>query len=412
MKDIVRIAWRNIGRNKRRSVLTGLAVAFAVAILTFSMAFQRGSYTNMIYNTVHTSTGHLQVQHQEYWPDRNLWKKVHQPRQVISNLRDIPAIQAMAPRVQAPALVSTDNRCFGAVIKGIQPDLEAHVSTIAAGITVGKYLVKDDTQGAVVGQLLAKNLGVGIGDEIVFIGQGADGSLAAGKLVVRGIFKTGINELDRATVAAHLSAVQEAYSMVDAVSEIVILLDHDKNRNTVSKQIKDRLQKEPHAELAVLDWSTLMPGTEESMKMDWNTGLILYFVLVMVVGFGIANTFLMAFIERIHEFGVLLALGMRPILLSYMLYLESILLTTVGAMIGLTIGISITFYFRSTGINFGAGSEEIMAQYGMSSVIYPEISWLVVNWSVGIVLGVALFFALYPALKVRRLKPVEALHYG
>ena len=410
--DIGRIAWRNIGRNKRRSVLSGLAVAFAVAVLTFSMALQRGSYTNMIDNTVQTSTGHLQIQHQAYWPDRNMWKKVSQPTEVMASLKGIPAIQAMAPRIQAPALVSTENRSFGALIKGIQPNLEAHVSTLANSVTEGRFLEKGDDQGALIGYMLAKNLGIGIGDEIVFIGQGADGSLAAGKLIVRALIKTGINELDRTTIGAQMRMVQEAFSMFDSVSEIVILLDHDENRDTASNEIKERLQKQNRTELAVLDWSTLLPGVEESIKIDWNTGLILYFVLVMVVGFGIANTFLMAFIERIHEFGVLLALGMRPMLLSFMLYLESILLTAIGIVVGLTVGIIVVSYFRNTGIHFGAGSEEIMAQYGMSPVIYPEISWLVINWSVGIVLCVTLVLAIYPALKVRRLKPVEALHHA
>ena len=366
----------------------------------------------MIYNTVHTNTGHLQIQHRNYWPDRNLWKRVNQPGKIMANLNHVPAIQAVAPRVQAPALVSAENRSFGAMIKGIQPDLEAHISTLENGVVKGKFLERDDDQGALIGDMLAKNLGVVIGDEVVFIGQGADGSLAAGKLVVRGLFKTGINELDRTTIVAHLQMVQEAYSMVDSVSEIAILLDHDKNRDKASELIDRFLQEHNHKELVIRDWSTLMPGVEESMKIDWNTGLILYFVLVMVVGFGIANTFLMAFIERIHEFGVLLALGMRPITLSFMLYLESALLITIGIAGGLAVGIAIVCYFNHAGINFGAESEEIMAQYGMSPVIYPEISWLVINWSVGIVLGVALLLAIYPALKVRRLNPVQALHHA
>lgn len=410
MKEILAIAWRNIGRNKRRSILSAAAIAFAVAILTFSMSLQQGAYANVIYNTVHNSTGHVQIQHRDYWPDRNLWKRVAHADDIIAEVKQVPHVIGAAPRVNATALVSAGTHSFGAIIKGIAPDHERAVSTLADVIVDGSFLSAGDDDGALVGSMLAKNLGVTVGGELVFLGQGADGSLAAGRLTVRGILRTGISEIDRTMVVTALPTVQEAFSMTGGVSEIAVLMDDDRRRHDVAEQIRERLQRQGHGDAVVVDWSTLMPGVEQSIKVDWTAGLILYALLATVVGFGIANTFIMAFMERIHELGVLLALGMRPALLSAMLYIESVLLSVSGIVLGLIAGALIVQYVHGIGIHFGDGSEELMARYGMSPTIYPELSWLVVRWAVGIVLTVALMVAIYPAARAARLEPAKALH--
>ena len=399
-----------MGRNKRRSMLTALAVAFAVALLVFIMALQRGSYAEMIYNTVRAHSGHLQIQREGYWPDMELAKKLSGYETIMDALRDVPHVEASTPRVNAAALVSKEQRTFGTVLFGIDPAREARTSTLKAVVRQGSYLGDDDLEGALLGEGLAKNLGAEVGDEIVFIGQGADGSIAAGRLYVRGLLHFGIAEMDRTTVAAHILTIQEAFAMKGAVSEIAFLLEHDKHRSAVEEEMKARLQTGGFSRALVLGWPEILPGIEQSIKLDWNSGLIFYGILTVVVGFGIANTFLMAFMERIHEFGVLLSLGMRPWLVSLMLYTESVLLSLVGVLIGLAIGVPVVFYFQWRGIDFGYG-EEIMNQYGISAIIYPQLQPLVLYWTVGIVLGMALLFAVYPAVKAAYLKPVEALRH-
>jgi ABC-type lipoprotein release transport system permease subunit len=412
MTHLLRIAWRNVGRNPRRSVLSALAVGFAVGILVFAMAMQQGSYADMIFNTVHARTGNLQIQHPGYWPNANLAQSLRQPEAFSDVLKDIPEVRAFAPRVQAAALLSSASRTFGALVQGIDPAREADTSTLADVVRQGAYLSPDDHDGALVGELLAKNLDVAIGDEIVFLGQGADGSLAAGKLVVRGLFKTGIAEMDRSSVAAHIEPISDAFSMRGGVTEIAVLLDRDDYRESVTARIRKGIaEKGRREDAAVVPWTTLMPGVEESIRLDWYSAQIIYLVLVFVVGFGIANTFLMAYMERIHEFGVLLSLGMKPSRLSWMVYAESCLLTLVGVAAGLIIGIPVTQYFHHHGIYFGEGTEELMAEYGMSATIHPLIKPMVLQLAVGIVLAVTLILAIYPAWKASRLLPVEAMRH-
>ena len=412
MLNLLRIAWRNIGRNKRRSVLSALAVGFAVVVLIFSMALQQGSYADMIFHVVHARTGNLQVQHPAYWPDADLAKSLVRPEPILKAIEAHPQVRSAAPRIQTAALVSSGTRTFGALIQGIDPSREATTSTLADVVKKGTFLSPDDRDGVLVGQTLAKNLNVDIGEELVFLGQGADGSLAAGKLYVRGLFKTGIAELDRTATAAHIDKIGDAFSLTDAVTEIAVLLDRERDRPMVAadlRQIIDNLDRTNNA--AVVEWPALMPGVEESIKLDWYSGQIIYFVLTLVVGFGIANTFLMAFLERIHEFGILLSLGMRSRTLAFMTLAESVLLTLMGIGAGLALGVPLVLYTNHTGIYFGKGTEEIMAEYGMSPVIHPILSPVVFTYAITIVLTVSILLALYPAGKAARLHPLEALQH-
>ncbi|MBU0677216.1 MAG: ABC transporter permease [Verrucomicrobia bacterium] len=408
--DIVRIAWRNIGRNKRRSVLTALAVAFACTVLVFSMALQRGSYADMIRNTVHAHTGNLQVQRTGYWPDRDIARKLTGSAAMLNIIDHTEHVVAAAPRVNGAALVSYGHRTFGAALFGTDPEREKGVSTLADVITEGSYLDKTDVNGALVGYVLAKNLGAEVGDEIVFLGQGADGSIAASTLIIKGLIKRGVAEMDRTAVFAHIETIQEAFSLYGGISEIAVLLDDDKYRPETVRQLESALRDSGHDDAAVLGWPAIMPGIEQSIKLDWSSGIIIYSVLVLVVGFGIANTFLMAFMERIHEFGVLKALGMRPAGICVMVYVESLLLTAIGILAGTVTGSLIVLRFQHTGIDFGY-SDEMMAEYGLDPIIHPQLSTLVLAWAVGIVLVIAMLVAIYPAVKAATLKPVEALRH-
>lgn len=404
---LLKTAWRNIGRNKRRSVLSVLAIGFAFGLLVFSMALQRGSYVDMIQNTVRVQTGHFQIQLAGYFPERLLSEKLD-PTGIVPAVESLPHVIGVAPRVTTAALVSKGEHTFGAAVFGMDPARERSVSSLADVVREGRFLEPDDREGVLLGQTLAKNLGAAVGDEIVFIGQGADGSMAAGKLTVRGLFKMGMGGLDRSALAANLETVREAFSMVGGVSEIAVLLDSERVRPQVERQARAALERIGRADAVVLGWPTLMPGVEQGIKVDWNSGLIMYAALVLVVGFGIANTFLMAYMERIHELGVLLALGMPPRRLSRMVYLESVLLIGLGLLAGLAGGLPITLHYQVKGIDFGL-KEELTDKYGMSSVIHPQLEPLVFAWAAGIVVAISLAVAVYPALKAARIRPVEAL---
>jgi putative ABC transport system permease protein len=404
-----KMAWRNIWRNPRRTVLTICAIAFAGVLLVFMLSFQFGSYETMINTSVKISTGHLQVQADKYLEKKSIRFVIPDPDKITAILDQIPEVAAYTLRGQAFSLISSKDRTYGAVVTGIDPKQEAKVSRIKLLMRQGSFLREPDVNQAVVGRLLAKNLHVAPGDELTVLGQGRDGSIAATVVRVKGIFSSGIDEFDRASLQIPLSTFQEVYSMGDAVHEVVIIAKSLSDVSAIKTRIQAALSGlNSRKPLIALDWQELMPGLRQAIEMDLVSGLIFYGLLIIVVAFSILNTFLMAIFERTREFGVMMAIGTTPRRLTKVLLIESMTMTLVGIIAGILIGIGVTYYFQIHGIDFSGGSE-LLSQFGITGRMYPKLSILSVSIGPFMVLFFTFFAALYPALRVRRLRPVEAM---
>ena len=257
--------------------------------------------------------------------------------------------------------------------------------------------------------MLAKNLHVDPGDELTILGQGRDGSIAATVVTVKGIFSSGIDDFDRNSVIIPLKTFQEVYSMRGAVHEVVIIADSLSDIAEIKRGLNDGLSaSEDQGLLKTLDWEELMPGLRQGIEMDLISGLIFYFLLVIVVAFSILNTFLMAIFERTREFGVLMAIGTTPLRLTKVLLIESMTITMIGIFSGIIIGSAITLYFQSHGIDI-SGASDLLSQFGISGRMYPRLSIISAFSGPMAVLVITFVAALYPALKVQRMQPVEAM---
>ena len=404
-----KMAWRNIWRNPRRTILTVCAITFATVLLVFMLSFQFGSYETMINTSVKISTGHLQVQAEKYQEKKSIRYVIPDPRAIADIVDQIPEVAAYTFRAQAFALISSKDRTYGVVVTGIDPQKEATVSRIKKLVYAGNFLTADDANQALVGNLLAKNLRVSIGDELTLLGQGRDGSIGATVVQVKGIFRSGIDEFDRSAMQIPLSTFQDIFSMEGAVHEVVVIGKSLSDVPRIKAQLKAALAVLNNGKaLKILDWQELMPGLRQAIEMDLVSGLIFYGLLIIVVAFSILNTFLMAIFERTKEFGVMMAVGTTPRRLTKILLIESMSMTLIGIITGICIGIGITYYFQIHGIDFSGGSE-LLSQFGISGRMYPKLSLLSVSIGPFMVLFFTLFAALYPALKVRRLRPVEAM---
>jgi len=407
----VKMAWRNIWRNPRRTLLTICAIAFASAILVFMLSFQFGSYETMINSSVKIHTGHLQVQAEDYNDKGDIRLVVSDPTAIGRILDGTPGVEAYTYRANAFSMVSSSERTYGVMVVGIDPEREARVSTIKNVVRQGSYLSEDDADGVLVGEFLAKNLQVGPGDELIMLGQGRDGSVAATLLTVKGIYKSGLPDIDRSSIQITLENFQDVFSMRGAVHEVVVIGDSLRDipaiKATVVAAMENIRSKRP---MVALDWMELVPGLLQSIQMDLVSGMIFYLILIMVVAFSIMNTFLMAVFERTKEFGVLMAIGTTPRRLTKILLIESISLTMVGIVAGIILGCIITLYFQAHGIDF-SGSSELLSQFGISGKMYPRLSVLSAAIGPALVLMITSLAALYPALRIRRLRPVEALSH-
>jgi putative ABC transport system permease protein len=405
----LRMAWRNIWRNTRRSILTITAIAFATTLLVFMLSWQFGSYETMVQSAIAFRTGHLQIQAEGYMDKGDIRLAVRDPAAVGHILEKIPGIKAYTSRTSAFAIASSRDRTYGVVVVGIDPGGEARVTTLSRLIRQGQFLAIKDDHRALLGDLLARNLQLRPGDELVTLGQGFDGSIAADVFSVKGIFSSGQDEFDRSFVYVPLGSFQEMYAMDGAVHEVVVLCESLDAVAPVKKAIQAGLGEGRIADhLVVLDWMELMPGLVQGIQMDLYSGLIFYFILIVVVAFSILNTFLMNILERTKELGVLMAVGTTPGRLMRMLLLESTLMTLIGIIVGVITGSLITWYFQVHGIVI-AGTGELLRQFGLPERMYPKLSFLSISVGVFLVLGITLLTALYPAFKVMRLRPVEAI---
>jgi len=402
-----RMAWRNLWRHRRRTWLTVSAIAFSSLLLVFMIALQLGAYDMMIDTSVRVFTGQLQIQREGYLDKPRMRTSIPEAAMLAGRLRAAQPDAVFAVRAQGFALASSGTRTYGVPVIGVQPDDETAVSTIPRRITMGRYLSAADAPEAVIGVALARNLHISVGQELTLLGSGRDGSVAAAVLPVVGIFESGNPELDRRMVQMGLGVFQDVFSMDDQAHAIVVsglpmpsLPDH-------AREIQMRLPAE--AKLVVLDWDRLMPGIREAIQADMVQNWFTYVILIVVVTFSILNTFLMAVLERTREFGIMLALGATPFRIGALVLLESALLTFIGLVIGIAAGGGVAFYFYLEGFTL-PGMAELYGQFGLPGVITPKLSFATLTLGPAVIFCFTLAAALYPALRVRRLQPVEAMH--
>jgi putative ABC transport system permease protein len=404
---LLRLAWRNLWRHKRRTWLTASAIAFAAGLLVFMITVQLGAYDMIVDNTLRVFMGQMQIQREGYLDKPQMHNSIPQARALADKLRRDTGNSAIAVRANGFALAASATRSYGVPVVGVEPAQESLVSTIPTLIKEGRYLSAADAQEVVVGTALARNLRLKLGDELTLLGSGRDGSVAATVLPIVGIFESGTPDLDRQLVQMPLGTFQEIFSMGDHAHAVVISGSPLDEIQRTYESMKSRL---PSGQgLVLLDWDRLIPGLKQLIQVDMAQNWFIYMVLIVVVTFSILNTFLMAVLERTREFGVMLALGATPVRIGALVMLESALLTFIGLAIGIGIGGAISGYYYFEGFTF-PGMKEIHGQFGLPGYIIPKISFLTLTLGPAAIFFFTLLAALYPALRIRRLKPVEAIH--
>jgi len=406
MMLVARLAWRNLWRNPRRTVISVSAVAFATMIVIFMMAMQQGGYGAMIGSAIGVYTGELQVQHVGYHDKPQLEATIPDASALAGRVASVSGVRAVSVRAEAEALISSEARTFGASVVGVDPDREPTVSSLPGTVRPGRYLTMDDTAAAVVGETLARNLSVKIGDELTILGQGRDGSLAALVCTVVGTFSSGSPDLDRGIVEIPLTTMQTAFALDDEAHSIVVRTTTLDVVPEVESSIRGLLGDKP--DLTVLPWNDLLEGLRQGIAIDAAVGWFLYIMLVIVVVFSILNTFIMSVLERTREFGVLLALGARPYFLGTVVATESMFLLLAGLAIGFGLGIALTAYFATHGIAFST-SEELLAQWNLPSRIYPRLDVFTATTGPLVILAVTSLAAMFPIVRIRRLRPADAM---
>jgi len=397
------IAWRNLWRNTRRTWLTVGGIAFAVMLLLVVRSIQNGMFKTMIDSGTHLLSGHVQIQHPNYEADPSLQNTFADGAALERRVAAMPHVLAVGQRANAHALVSFGERSYGALVMGVEPAAEAQLSTLPSSVRTGKYL--DGFRDAVIGAGLARDLEIEVGDELVVLGSTRDGTVAALSVTLTGIFETGISDIDRSVVQIPLPAFQEAFGLGDEAQMLVVRLDDiDRIDDFIAAGAGDRLRWR--------SWRELMPEVVQMIQLKSFSSALLFMILSLLVTFSAFNTFVMMVFERRREFGVLLAIGMKPGRILQMVQIEALCLTALGVAIGLLLGAAIVLYVGHVGIPLGGAGAQLLQSFHLPDRLYAAMS------RDGLLLGPILMFvaiplaALIPSMRILKLHPVDAMRDG
>ncbi len=402
---VVRLAWRNLWRHPKRTLLTTGAMVFSNVLLVFMISMQFGMYGLMVENGLKVFTGHMQIQAPGYKDDPKMRLTVPDALDLAARVRLEDGLLASA-RGSTFALASSEDRTYGIAVLGVEPDHEPEVSSLPGLIKEGRYLGEAFAQEIVIGRTLARNLKVELGDELTLLGSGVDGSFAAAVLEIVGIFDTGVVDVDRAISAIPIATFQDVFFMQGAAHMVVITTPSLDDVAAAKLVVEGLLPADDN--IVVHDWDALEPGLKQTIKADISSAAFTYFILVILVAFSVLNTQTMSVLERTHEFGIVMALGLKPGRLGRLVLLESGLMGGMGALFGILVGGAITGYFSVYGFTY-PGLEEMASQFNLPGRMYPAVTVPSLVLGPAVVFVFSLLATVYPAWRLNKLKPVEAM---
>jgi putative ABC transport system permease protein len=398
---LVKIAWRNIWRNKVRSLVVITALALGLWAGVFVSAFVNGMMRQKVDSVIEMEMSHFQF-HQKGFRDDLLIKQYMGNGLIIrEKLLKEPLVKGVSARTVTMTMIGTAKGSGGVKATGISPEEEKTVTRLNEKIMEGKYFEGTARNPVLISRQTADKYKVGLGSKLVLTFQDVNGEIAASAFRVTGIYRTGNNMYDGMNVFVRRSDIQKLSGIGNGVHELAVLLKEHEPADALAKKYQ---QKYP--ELEVLSWMDLSSGMRYMIGvMDIYTMLIVGIVLLALL-FSIINTMLMAVLERVHELGMLMAVGMNRRKVFMMIMLETIFLSLVGGPVGLLLARSSIAYFSHAGINLGNAA---YGDFGFSNLIYPSLEAVEYLRVTIMVIVMALLAALYPARKALSLKPADAI---
>lgn len=420
------LAWRNIWRNKRRTLITAASVAFAVFYAILMRSMQLGVYDRAIINTVESFAGYYQVHAKGYWDDQGLDNSFTLNDTLLSIVARHPEVKAYLPRIQSFALASTGKQTKPSILIGMNPELEEGYSVFNRQVSAGDYIANNDSS-VVVGEGLAAFLNiirydttyvfadetadtvvtpVMVNDTIVLFGQGYHGITAAAKYKVKGIVKVPLPDLNRRLVLMPLPLAQDHLSLGGKVTALMMMIDDLDNTDGAVAALKTDLDMD---EYEVMAWPELMEELMQQIQADQGGGLLMLFILYLIVGFGIFGTVLMMASERQKEFGVMNALGMQKMKISTLTAVELLFMSLLGLFAGMLISMPIITYLHYNPIPLTGEVAKAMDELGWEAVIdFALKPGFIINQGIVIVLLV-IIASFYPLVKIRKMNLISAL---
>lgn len=404
----LRLAWRNVWRHRRRTLIVVLAIGFCLAMMMMYDGLVTGFEQAIYGNAVQVLGGNIQIHAAGYSEKTGQSPLLALPndREIVAAARQQPQVALASRRIQTSGLTTSAEGAFGVSIIGIEPESEQTTSLEAQNIVAGRYLTAADADQIFIGQGLADTMEIGVGDRITLVGRDVHKQMRKRTMTVAGIFDIDMPEIEKRSVYISLAEAQELYGLGDQSTEVAISLHKIGEEDAVIQALAPVL-----AGSESQTWASNFPEMMNALRSKSKVMDIFSVIIVFIAGIGILNMLLMAIYERTREIGVLAALGMKPRQISLLFLLEGGMMSLVGLAFGLCLGLGFNFLFQQVGIDYSAFTS--MTEYTalISTNIYPTLGLEKIVQRALVIVVIALICSFYPAREAARTEPAQALHF-
>lgn len=409
MKILFIMGWRNLWRNKRRSLVVISSISIGIFVMIFVMGFMNGFNVQMVENTIKTSLGHIAIHRKGFQDDMKLENNFNASDPIIQSLKD-DRILAYAPRVKIQGMIRSSEASKGVMIVGIDPEKEKNVSSIYSYTSKedgSRFLNNEDEEAVLISAALAKKLDLMLGDRTVLMFQDKNKEIVGVGMRIVGFFTSPIDSFDKFVVFTPIKMLQDVTGLGENISEITVLVKNSRKIDVIKQDVKTRIN---NSGLEILSWKDMAPFLVSAVELFDQMMYVFFMIIFITVIFSVANTLIMAIMERFHEIGVMKSIGTKPKRIFSLIMFEAINLGVVGLVAGIILGVIFIEILGIIGIDFSFYMES-MRTWGSGSIIYPTVKTMDIVVSTVIVIITTIIAAIYPAVKAARIKPLDALHY-
>lgn len=401
---MLKLIWRNLWRNSRRTLITMASIAFAVLFAVLMKSFQDGVFNNLIKNVVGYYSGYVQIHQKGYWEEQVLDNCFALEDILTNKLQQNSQINVIVPRLETFVLISKENTSKGCMLVGTDAVKENNLTQLKRKLIKGSYFNnKEDV--VIIAEGLAKRINAKVNDTIVLFGQGFHGAMAAGKFKVKGMVHLASPAMNDAFVYLPLLAAQYYLNAENRLTSISLGIDNPENGNTIVNDLKTTIGQK----YEVMAWQEMMPEIANHIRADGFSFYVFSGILYLIIGFGLFGTLLMMTVERTHEFGMLIAIGMKKSKLKIILLGETLMITLLGVVLGMLLSLPSVFYLQEKPIRFSGEIAKAYEQFGFEAIFPAEFNLVIFFNQSLIILCMALLIGLYPLWFVNSLNPVNAM---
>jgi ABC-type lipoprotein release transport system permease subunit len=404
---IFKIAWRNIYRNRKRSLITITSIFAALFLIILMRALQFGFYDNIIKTVVESYAGYVEIHADGYWDNQSLDNSMEVDQKLINDINSVEGVENIVQRLQTFSLISMGEKTKGGVINGVDISDEQKITDWNKKMVSGSFDLGENE--IIVGKGIAEYFDIRENDTLILYGQGYRGMMAAGKYPVKGVIDLKNPDLNKLGIFMTIESARNYVSSEEISTHIIIDKEQYYDEEKIVKDLSQILSKD----YEIMTWKETLPEIEQTITADSAGGLIMAFILYIIVVFGMFGTVLMMTEERKYEFGVLISIGMSRIRLFGIILIETIILSMMGVLLAIILTYPISYYFNLNPIDMaalmGEGADQMMEDLGFSPLAPMSISWDIPLSHALVIFIFSLLISIYPAIKILNLNPVKSM---